>query len=105
MTVEVGVRELRENLAGWLERAAAGEDILVTERGKPKARLTTAESAYERLVREGRLTPATGPRRRLPRAIEMKGSIVPFLDWSRGKGPWPGTGPEPGSPDDDDRPR
>ena len=44
MTVEVGVRELRENLAEWLDRAAAGEDILVTERGKPKVRLTQAES-------------------------------------------------------------
>ena len=37
VTVEVGVRELRENLAEWLDRAAAGEEILVTERGKPKA--------------------------------------------------------------------
>lgn len=103
MTVKVGVRDLRENLAEWLERAAAGEDILVTERGRPKARLTTAETAYERLVREGRLTPATGPRLPLPPPMKMKGSIMPFLDWSRGKGPWPGPGPEPGS-DEDERP-
>ena len=45
MRVEVGVRELRENLSDWLDRAAAGEEILVTERGKPKAMLSAAENA------------------------------------------------------------
>ena len=59
MRVEVGVRQLRENLSEWLDRAAAGEEILVTERGKPKAVLTAAETAYERMVREGRITPPT----------------------------------------------
>ena len=60
MSVEVGVRELRENLSEWLDRAAAGEEILVTERGKPKAVMTAAESAWDRMVREGRITPRTG---------------------------------------------
>ena len=99
MRVEVGVRELRENLAEWLDRAAAGDEVVVTERGKPKARLTAAESAYDKLVREGTITPATGPRRPLPPPIKMEGSIMPFLDWARGKGPWPGPEPEPGSED------
>jgi prevent-host-death family protein len=96
VAVEVGVRELRENLAGWLDRAAAGEEIVVTERGKPKARLTSAETVLDRLAREGRLTRATGPRRPLPPPIEMEGSITPFLEWARG-GPWPGSEHEPGS--------
>ena len=56
--VEVGVRELRENLAEWLDRAAAGEEILVTERGKPKARAERGRVRLDRLVREGRITPA-----------------------------------------------
>jgi len=99
MAVEVGVRELRENLAAWLDRAAAGEEIVITERGKPKARLTAAESVLDRLAREGRIRRPTGPRRPLPSPIEMEGSIMPFLEWARG-GPWPGPEPEPGSEGD-----
>jgi prevent-host-death family protein len=95
MAVEVGVRELRENLAAWLERAAAGEEIVVTDRGKPKARLTAAETVIDRLAREGKVRGATRRRRRLPAPIEMQGSIMPFLEWARG-GPWPGPGPDPG---------
>ena len=95
MSVEVGVRELRENLAEWLDRAAAGEEIVVTERGKPKARLTAAETILDCLAREGRLRRATRPRRPLPPPIEMQGSIMPFLDWARG-GPWPGPERDPG---------
>jgi len=103
MRVEVGVRELRENLAEWLDRAAAGEEILVTERGKAKAVLTAAETAYERMVREGRITPPTGRRTPLPPPMTAEPgapTLTDFLMWSRGKGPWPGDYPEPGSEDD-----
>lgn len=102
MRVEVGVRELRENLAEWLDRAEAGEEILVTERGKPKALLTAPESAWDRMVREGRITPAHGSGRPLPPPIEMEqgATLSDFLMWSRGNAPWPGLGPEPGSEDD-----
>ena len=56
VAVEVGVRELRENLSEWLDRAAGGEDVIVTERGKPKVRLAaaTGEHILDKLVREGR---------------------------------------------------
>ena len=93
--MEVGVRELRENLSEWLDRASAGEEIVVTERGKPKARLTAAETVLDRLAREGRVRPATGPRRPLPPPIEIEGSIMPYLEWARG-GSWPGPEPDPG---------
>ena len=88
MAVEVGVRELRENLASWLDRAAAGEEIVITERGRPKARLSPAESVLGRLAREGKVIPASGPRRALPPPIPIEGSILPYLEWARG-GPWP----------------
>lgn len=76
--MEVGVRELRENLAGWLERAAAGEEIVVTERGRPKARIVPAagESILDRLIREGRATAPTRPRRYLPPVKDAEGSPV-----------------------------
>lgn len=102
MRVEVGVRELRENLAEWLDRAAAGEEILVTERGKPKALLTAAESDWDRMVREGRITPARGNAKPLPPPIRYEDdgpTLMDFLWWSRGKIPWPGPGPEPGTDD------
>ena len=91
MPVEVGVRELRENLAEWLDRAQAGEDILVTERGRPKARLSVPETPWERLVREGVITPPGGKPRPLPSPVAIDGSIMPFLQWARGKGAWPGS--------------
>jgi prevent-host-death family protein len=37
--VDIGVRELKEHLSEILERAAAGEIIRVTDRGRPKALL------------------------------------------------------------------
>lgn len=35
--MDVAVRELKQNLSKFLERAARGETIRVTDRGKPKA--------------------------------------------------------------------
>jgi prevent-host-death family protein len=35
--MDVGVRELKQNLSEYLDRAAAGEIIRVTDRGQPKA--------------------------------------------------------------------
>jgi len=78
MAVEVGVRELRESLSEWLDRAAAGEDVIVTERGKPKVRMSaaTGEHIIDQLVREGRARAAKGPRGPLPPPIPVKGNPV-----------------------------
>jgi prevent-host-death family protein len=78
VSVEVGVREFRESLSEWLDRAAAGEDVVVTERGKPKVRLTaaTGEHIIEQLVREGRARAATRPRGPLLPPIPVKGNPV-----------------------------
>lgn len=35
--MDVGVRELKQHLSEYLERAARGETIRVTDRGQPKA--------------------------------------------------------------------
>jgi prevent-host-death family protein len=76
MTVEVGVREFRESLSEWLDRAAAGEDVIVTERGKPKVRLSaaTGEHILDQLAREGRVRRATRPRGPLPPPIPVDGN-------------------------------
>jgi len=53
--MEVGVRELRAHLSRYLKRVAAGEEILVTDRGKPLARIAPADrrSKLEELIAAG----------------------------------------------------
>jgi prevent-host-death family protein len=55
--VEVAVSALRAELRQWIERARSGEDVVVTERGVPVARLSAVESAdlIARLERDGLL--------------------------------------------------
>ena len=52
---EVPVSRLRAELKRWLEAAHDGEEIVVTEHGKPVARIVGAGklTALERLVRAG----------------------------------------------------
>ncbi len=87
MAVEVGVTELRENLAHWIDRAANGEDVIVTDRGKPRIRMSGIDAVLQRLVEEGRLIPPKGPPVPVPR-LNMEGSLMPHLWWARGK-VWP----------------
>lgn len=64
MTSRVGVRELRDKLSRWIKRAEAGEEIVVTDRGRPVVRLVGAgrPSGLERLIAEGLATPPRGPK-------------------------------------------
>ncbi len=65
----VGIRELRQNASEYVRRAEAGETIEVTDRGRPVARLAPlpkAESILDRLIAEGKMTPATRDWRTLP---------------------------------------
>jgi prevent-host-death family protein len=59
----VGVRELRQNLSVYLRRVKAGETLEVTERGEVVALLEPSRaermSVLDRLIAEGRVTPAT----------------------------------------------
>ena len=64
MSVKVGVRELRANLRAYLDRVQAGEDVIVTERGVPIARITTgeAERKWQELIDQGVVRPPQKPR-------------------------------------------
>jgi len=61
---EVGVRELRDHLSKWLDAVKNGGDVIITERGKPVARIIpiTWSDKMARLVAEGVITPAEAPR-------------------------------------------
>lgn len=53
--MEVAISALRAELSSWIERAGAGEEIVVTDRGTPVARLVAVESAplLEQLTANG----------------------------------------------------
>lgn len=77
-TVNVGIRELRADLSRWVRRVAAGEEVVVTDRGKPVAKLVpmNGERRIDQLIREGRVTPAPRPwRGPLPKPIEGIGTL------------------------------
>jgi prevent-host-death family protein len=65
----IGIRELRQNASEYVRRAEAGETIEVTDRGRPVARLSPlpkGETLIDRLIAEGKMTPATRDWRTLP---------------------------------------
>jgi prevent-host-death family protein len=66
----VGIRELRQNLSVYLDRVKAGETLVVTEHGRPVAQLgpqpASPVSVLDRLIAEGRATPARTDHRTLP---------------------------------------
>lgn len=53
-------RELNQNTAAVLDQVTESDDIVVTERGKPRWRVSTLrdqDTPLDRLEREGRYTP------------------------------------------------
>jgi prevent-host-death family protein len=60
MSVTVSVRELRENLAALISRVAAGDQVVVTRRGR----------AIARLIPENRIGDAETPR------YPLRGSVL-----------------------------
>lgn len=53
--MDVAISDLRANLSEWLKRAREGNEVVVTERGVPVARLVgiQASALLERLTAEG----------------------------------------------------
>ena len=64
---QVGVRELKAHLSDYLARARSGESVVVTDRGKPIARLMPL--------------PGEGSVQRTLRALVDEGSVA----WAGGK--------------------
>jgi len=65
----VGVRELKNQLSSFLDRVKAGEEITVTEHGRPIARLSAVGVEVDRmaeLIASGIVLPAASSRRQLP---------------------------------------
>jgi antitoxin (DNA-binding transcriptional repressor) of toxin-antitoxin stability system len=66
----VGLRDLRHDARTWVDRAAAGERVYVTDRGRVVAELVphrSSNNVIDRLVAEGRAIPPIRPARRIRR--------------------------------------
>ena len=68
VSMDVAVSELRAHLSDYLDRARDGDEIVITDRGVPIARLLglTATATLERLAADGVIARATAAPR--PRA-------------------------------------
>ncbi len=73
------MRDLKNNLSRYLDRVQAGEEVIVTERGRPVARLSALDHSMDRLaelVATGVVRPAKRTSRRVPKnRITPKGSV------------------------------
>jgi prevent-host-death family protein len=85
--LEVGISEFRDNMREWLDVVRSGDDVILTDRGRPVARLIPAGALppYERLVAEGIITPARQPRRRdsAYRRVKPRGSVSDLVKEQR----------------------
>lgn len=80
---EVGVADLRRDLKRWVERARAGDEVIITDRGTPVARLVgvAVPSVLERLTAEGRVhrpQEARPPARHMPR-VRAHGVVSEYV--------------------------
>lgn len=82
--VKVGVKEMKNNLSRFLSRVKQGEEIVITERGKPIARIVKESEArnavyaalYE-LVEKGSVTlPSKSLEAATPKPIKTIGKAV-----------------------------
>jgi prevent-host-death family protein len=85
--VEVGVRELKNHLSQYLGDVVQGATIIVTDRGRPIARVTRVDTATDRLadlIAAGVVTaPISRHRRRPARRISADGPVSDLVDDQR----------------------
>ena len=84
---EVGIRELKNGLSRYIERVRNGEEVIVTDRGRPVARLSSIDAADDRLaelVAAGIVRPPASTQRHLPkRRIKSKGTVSDLVTEQR----------------------
>lgn len=88
--MDVGVTELRANLSDWLQRVREGEELTITDRGMPVARLVPVDSSdlIERLTQQGVLPPPLiAGRRPAPSRVRARGSVSGLVREQRDASP------------------
>ena len=67
MSESVGIRALQQHASAVVARAAAGEEVVITDRGRPVARLVPVRPRnLQALIDEGLVTPARISLKELP---------------------------------------
>jgi prevent-host-death family protein len=84
--MDVGVRELKAKLSEYLAAAAAGEDVVVTDRGRPVARLVPfgSTSPVERGIADGWIEAPRRARLDVATRHRSNSSVLDVLDEDRG---------------------
>ena len=81
--VNVAISTLRAELSRWIERARAGEEIVVTDRGTPVARLLPVDTAplLDQLVQRGVLSKprADRPAARAAARVRASGPVADLV--------------------------
>lgn len=83
--MEVGIRELRADLSRYLQRVHGGEDIVVTDRGVPVARIVpmNGQRKIDRLIAAGLVRPVPKPKGPPPRPVKAKGTVSDLVSEQR----------------------
>lgn len=85
--IEVGIRDLKNNLSRYLDRVREGDEVIVTDRGRPIARLAALDQATDRLaelVATGAVRKPKGDTRHRPvRRIKPKGLVSDLVSDQR----------------------
>lgn len=81
----VGVRDLRDNLSRHLKAVKGGQEVTVTDHGRPVARLVPygEPTRLDQLIAEGRVTPARKPKRPAPEPLPAEGMVSDLIDEQR----------------------
>jgi prevent-host-death family protein len=86
--MDVSVSALRAELKTWLDRVAAGSEVVVTDHGIPVARLVPVDAGpvIERLTREGVISRPKNPQRPVAvgrRRIKASGPVADLVSDQR----------------------
>ena len=80
--MDVAISTLRADLSRWIERARAGEEVVITDRGTPVARLLPVDTAplLDQLVQSGVLSRPSSSHRPAARGSDRVRAQGPVAD-------------------------
>jgi prevent-host-death family protein len=86
--MDVGITTLRAELSSWIDRVKAGEEVVVTDRGTPVARLLPVDAAplLDELVERGVLSKprrADRPAARGAARVHARGPVADLVSEQR----------------------
>lgn len=82
--MEISVREMKNNLSKYIKRAQAGEEVVITDRGRPVARLVSAARPESLSVEDAVARLRASPLVRPGKGGKLKGAKRPIA-WKPGE--------------------